>query len=282
MELLYSHVLRRQQAYDDDLKQKQLQIDGLEQKVADMGKQLALPAPPAPPLYPEIGAPDCLSAAGRRHMGIIPEGANATHAIVNDVKHAAVAMPGANATNVQAQNSTVVIHQTHINVFGCEDTSHITKEVMRQIFDQNVRLPTPPAAAKATVRDIAFLIYSDPAHPENLTCFLPDSAEAAKANAALVREAAGRWELRPLRRVLPVVARRTIDEFFEKQPVIGYQKYSPMVKELAGNDAYTGGEDLTPILERNGELFTRLLGELPHVTAEPIELPAPAPVQEKG
>lgn len=146
-----------------------------------------------------------------------------------------------------------------IAAFGQEEFEHVTRDHILAVFDKCILLPSPAHAARAALIEIATLLFGDPDHPQNLTCFLPNQ----KGTTAVVHTADG-WETRSLSLVLTDIAMKTMKELFLKQPCINYRKYTAMVKELKKNNAhYETGTTLLPVLIRNKKLLASLLGAVP-------------------
>ena len=168
------------------------------------------------------------------------------------------------SNNVQGNNNLIdsQIHQTNtfnISVFGHESLEHVSPAVMKRILDESRKLPELALAAETAMLKTAMLIYSDPDHPENLTCYLPNK----KGDETLVHTDAG-WEVRPTRLVLPPIAQTSKDEIFQNQPYVNVDDYGPLLIELRDNEKrYTGGQALRPILVRNKDLLRRALETLP-------------------
>jgi hypothetical protein len=222
MEVLYEHTIRRQQA---QIEAQQKQIEQL--------MQLAVRG----------GAPGDAS-------GSIPAGNTGTQA--GEV--------GFQGDHNEVNNSKNTIN---INVFGKEGLDHITAERVKAILDESISrfpsAPALPAAASAAVLKTAMLAYSDPEHPENLTCYLPNK----KTNDALVHGEEG-WEVQPTTLVLPPMAQKSVDALFDNQPFEEAETYEGLMLELRDNEErYTAGGELRPILVRNKDLLARALESLP-------------------
>jgi len=175
------------------------------------------------------------------------------------------APPGAAAGEVAVLmgdgNRVAVDNSKHvtINVFGQEGVNHATMARIRGILDESMKAPALPEAAQAAVLRTAQLIYSDPAHPENLTCFLPNK----KTNDALVHGASG-WEVQPVSLVLPPMAKRSVDTLFDQQPYEDAETYGALMKELSVAEAkHADGLHLRPILTRNKGFLGAALAKLP-------------------
>lgn len=126
----------------------------------------------------------------------------------------AVAILGDNAqvdNSKNIRNSVTINHQT-INVFGREQMGHISQARVYSLLMKTQGLALTDAAAQA-VLEAALLIYSDPDHPENITCYLPNK----KTNEALVHGDHG-WNIQPVDLVLTPMMQKSIDVLFTKQP----------------------------------------------------------------
>ena len=154
---------------------------------------------------------------------------------------------------------TVDNRKINISIFGHETHAHATVERIREILDESMTARAIPSAISAAVLKTAMLVYSDPDHPENLTCFLPNK----KTNDVLVHGEKG-WEVQPAALVLPPMAQRSVDTLFDMQPFENAGEYGPLMKELADNEArYIAGTELRPILIRNKDLLARALDSIP-------------------
>ena len=174
----------------------------------------------------------------------------------------AVAIQGDNNVNIvdaRRVETTVVV-----NVFGQEGLEHVTSARIRAIMEESLGVGAPSAAAQAAVLKTALLVYSDPEHPENLTCYLPNK----KGDEALVhmsRNGTTGWEVQPVPLVLPPMARKSVDALFDRQPFEDAATFEPLMAELRDNEArYVGGQGaLRPVLVRNKDLLARALATLP-------------------
>ena len=150
--------------------------------------------------------------------------------------------------------NTVVVDNKRIviNVFGKEDFSHITRADVKEILDSSVQNTLIEDAAQMALLKMAMRAYSDPAHPENLTCFLPNK----KTNDALIHTEKG-WEVQPVGLVITPMAEKSLNELFDKQPLVDYQKYDGVMRELRDNgEKHVGNtSQLRPILVRNKRLL---------------------------
>ena len=156
-------------------------------------------------------------------------------------------------------NNTITIH-----IHGKESINHITRERMQALLDEALQAPAMAQSINQAVMKTAMLVYSDPDHPENLTCYLPNK----KTNDALVHARDG-WEVRPTSLVLPEMAQKSVDTIFDKQPHENVEAYGLMLRDLINREAdYIAGADLRPVLVRNKDLLTRALKTLPAAGSE--------------
>ena len=148
------------------------------------------------------------------------------------------------------------------NIFGKESLTHATDARIKTILDDSLSSTASiPAAAQMAVTKTAMLIYSDPDHPENLTCYLPNK----KTNDALVHTAQG-WEIQPISIVIATIGQVTIDHIFAKQPHENADHYTLIMRELMKNEqSYISDSLIRPILVRNRSL----LGDAPPTAGMP-------------
>jgi hypothetical protein len=158
-------------------------------------------------------------------------------------------------TTINVDNS----HHLTVNVFGQEQVEHITPSHVEGILRESIACALPAAANEAVLR-MALLVYSDPEHPNNITCYLPNK----KSDDALVRvknrEGGPAWEVQPIALVLTPMARRSVDLLFEKQPFENCEIYEELLRRLANHGA--SGEGLRPVLVRNKSLLDQTLERL--------------------
>lgn len=222
IDLLYEHTLRKQmEAQQEQIKAQQNQIAEL----TGMMRQL-------------------IPAAGD---GVVPAAGDKIVAPV--------------MTNQIGNNNVAVVDNRvfNIRIFGQENTDHITSEQIQEILDQVTNMPLADGASRV-VREATALVYSDPAHPENITCFLPNK----KRREALVHEEEG-WTARAEQDVKQRMASRGIDIAFAKQPFEGAEKYGPVMKELQVREGELSakGEGISAILVRNKGLLQSTEDGLP-------------------
>lgn len=236
MELLYEHTLRkqmqRQESALEDLRAQNEEIRAQNSEMMAMMQQL-------------------VPAAGASPGGYITQGGQ------GNVQHV-------QQTNV---DNRVIDNRVIVNIFGREDASHITRDQVKEILDGSLQQKVPEAVQQAVLKT-ALLIYSDPSHPENLTCFLPNK----KTGDALVHVSRGGmpvWEIQPYKLVVSPMAQKGIDALFDNQPFENADAYEALMADLRDNEQkYAAGADLKPVLVRNKDLLARALGSLPKVGAD--------------
>ena len=188
-------------------------------------------------------------------------------------------------TNIATQNvaidksigKTVNNVNVTINVFERENLDRVTRQ---QVWDllrglgpvgDNVK-----SVAEKAIIQAAMLIYSDPEHPEDITCYLPNK----KGDDALVHGESG-WEIQPVSLVVSPMAAQSIELLFKNQPGMG-DKFEERPKEdvdwvmttcgdimryLAKNEGTLCNEpprgEFRSILIRNKDLLQKVLSKLP-------------------
>ena len=172
----------------------------------------------------------------------------------------AVAIQGNHNVNIVDARRVEVV----VNEFGREGLEHVTRGRIRAILEESLSAGGIPGAAQAAVLKTALLVYSDPEHPENLTCYLPNK----KGDEALVhvaRDGRTAWEVQPVPLVLPPMARKSVDALFDRQPFEDAGTFEPLMAELRDNEErYVSGQSaLRPVLVRNKDLLARALASLP-------------------
>ena len=196
---------------------------------------------------------------------------------------AALAVPGA-STQIAAHitnNITTLVDKSvnntvnvNISIFGQERLDRITKP---QVFDilrglgpvgENVK-----TIAEKAIIQAAMLIFSDPAHPEDITCYLPNK----KGEDALVHGEGG-WEVQPVGLVISPMAAQSIETLFRLQPAPDQdtpEKDVKWIMDECGNimryiQKHEGDLTNEPprgemrgVLIRNKELLQQVLKKLP-------------------
>lgn len=159
----------------------------------------------------------------------------------------------------------------NINIFGGEQHDHIDGKAVKAILDNVLRTTKDPgqAALQAMLRT-AMVIYSDPSHPENLTCFLPNKKHDNVMVHVDKGGGASSWEVQPYTLVAPPMTKNTIDVLFDNQPFEDARKYGELMCALRDNEtAYKEGKEMKTILVRNKDLLERALGSLPRAVTSP-------------
>jgi hypothetical protein len=178
---------------------------------------------------------------------------------------------GNNTTIVRTDvlNMTTVSNTVVFNVFGKEDTAHITPTSVRDILVtcgetvKGTESVATDAVSQALVK-AALLIYSDPDQPGNITCYIPNKRDGN----ALVHGKQG-WEILPVRVVLSPMAKKSLDLLFEKQPFDDRESMAKCHAALKALSLYEsrlladGAKDLRAVLIRNKTLLSALLSNLP-------------------
>jgi hypothetical protein len=269
MEKLYEHALRKKDAENAAL------IRRLEALEARAGISAAAATTEA-----EQGAAPATMASRAVDANRLALGAPVAAPAVKSVQGGIVANVGAGGTfnantNTNIDNSvgkTTV--NVNINVFGQENLSRITKpqvvDLLRGLgpVGENVK-----AIAEKAIIQAAMLIFSDPAHPEDITCYLPNK----KGDNALVHGETG-WEVQPVGLVISPMAAQGIEMLFKHQPAP--DQYTPendvkwMMEECGNIMRYIQKHEgdmtnepprgeLRGILIRNKELLQQVLAKLP-------------------
>lgn len=160
----------------------------------------------------------------------------------------------------QIYNGPVAVTHITINQFGKERTPHIDRPTVKALLDGVLAVTSDPSqGALSAFLKTAMMIYSDPTHPENLTCYLPNS----KKDDVLVHGEDG-WEVQPYTLVLPPMATKSIDALFNNQPFEDAAKYGDLMIALRDNEeAYKSGGKMKTVLVRNKTLLEHALGVLP-------------------
>jgi uncharacterized C2H2 Zn-finger protein len=259
MEKLYEHTLRKQQA---QMEAMQARMELLEAQVKASASVAAEAATAA--LVPQAVVQNRLAHGG-------PSAAPVTK-IIHTGAVTNVGTLNANIDNSIGKTTMVV----NISIFGQENLGRITKP---QVFDllkglgpvgENVK-----AIAEKAIIQAAMLIFSDPVHPEDITCYLPNK----KGDNALVHGESG-WEVQPVGLVVSPMAAQSIETLFKHQPAPDQHTPENDVKwmmEECGNimryiQRHEGDltnepprGELRGILIRNKELLQQVLARLPMV-----------------
>lgn len=171
------------------------------------------------------------------------------------LKVAAAARP---AVSQQAHQITNYVgNNVTINVFGEEDTSHITQQQIRSLLDRLLAgLPyDPDKAAVGAFVETAMLIYSDKDRPENLTVYMPNAQ-----NTSVMVYTGQAWEMRELRDVAPPMTQHTLDLLLAQQPWEDGQhkldEYGALLRStLERASEFAQGKHLRAVLVRTKRLL---------------------------
>ncbi len=243
MDKLYEYTLRKQQKEIESMRAEMQEL-----KAQNMALSAGQPTAIA---LPREG-PAALVSAPQSFTAVVAQTANVDQSVNKTV------------------NNTVI----NISVFGQERLDRITKP---QVFDilrglgpvgENVK-----TIAEKAIIQAAMLIFSDPAHPEDLTCYLPNK----KGENALVHGEGG-WEVQPVGLVISPMAAQSIETLFKHQPAPDQhtpEKDVKWIMEECGNimryiQQHEGDLTNEPprgemrgVLIRNKELLQQVLKKLP-------------------
>jgi hypothetical protein len=241
MEKLYEHILKKQTSTLH--KEYQEKMAAMQRQIDELRTEKSTPVPATPTALAQ------------------------TNAIVQNVTQ-----------NIAVDNSVnKIVNNTvnvNISVFGQENLGRITKP---QVFDilrslgpvgENVK-----TVAEKAIIQAAMLIFSDPTHPEDLTCYLPNK----KGENALVHGESG-WEVQPVGLVISPMAAQSIETLFRHQPAPDKdtpEKDVKWIMDECGNimryiQQHEGDLTNEPprgemrgVLIRNKELLQQVLKKLP-------------------
>lgn len=168
-----------------------------------------------------------------------------------------IAISGGNAGQAQAVGVGNIIN---INVFGREDAAHLGRPAIKELLDHSLSATASPAqAAVEALLRAAMMIYSDPQHPENLTCYLPN-----KKHSEVMVHGENGWEVQSIQLVVPPMVAKTATVLFDNQPFEEASRYTELMRALRENErAYFSGREMKTVLVRNKALVERALGSLP-------------------
>ena len=263
MEKLYEHTIRKMQAkYDTEIDALKAQVSALAAATTEAEREVA------PATWGSRAVVQNRLAGGAPYAAPSAKFVQAAH-VTN------VASGGTNIamTNIDASVGKTVNNVT-INVFGAERLDKITKpqvvDLLRSLgpVGENVK-----AIAEKAIIQAAMLIFSDPARPEDITCYLPNK----KGDDALVHGEAG-WEVQPVGLVISPMAAQSIEVLFKHQPAP--DQHTPekdvkwMMDECANIMRYIAKHEgdmtnepprgeMRGILIRNKDLLQQVLARLP-------------------
>ena len=263
MDMLYEHTRRKQQARGEALLPANSSYQVRKEYLEDLERQMSSLS---------VAQKATLVEGMNAHRGCTPS---------NALLAPPLTFPGACSAEMYAQplgalaaaarsaggNQNIVgsgiqlNQQIQINVFGEEMTPHIGRGRVKEMLDGILRTASNPGhAALQALIETALLIYSDPDHPENITCYLPDKERGE----ALVH-VGGEWAVRPCELVLPPMVSRSLDTLVEKQPFDDAERYGDLMKALIANEqSYKEGHKLKTVLVRNRALLEAALYGLHH------------------
>lgn len=165
-----------------------------------------------------------------------------------------------------------------VNNFGEESTSHISDTKIQQILDSATSgARSMRSSAIKALCDAALLIYSDPDHPENITCYIPNTSDENAMVHTAQKDGTMGWEVRPVQLVLPPMAASSLDLIFEKQFFAdsGQKRYEEILQHLRDSERDLSGEgspceaSMRAVLIKNKDLLTRVLKTLGTPEDEP-------------
>lgn len=179
-----------------------------------------------------------------------------------------------NGDNARVLHMDVRVYQTTVNVFGKEQVGHVRRGDMYEVFEQVApRLPIDAPDGEVMLNHYcrqlitraAMMIYSDPEHPENITCYLPKKTDSS----AMTFGEYG-WALQPTNIVFPPMIQRSVNLLFEQQPVPGVDgcpdasynqvkqaAFGQLLTHIGKNEdrlVLSADSTLRPVLVRNADL----------------------------
>ena len=129
----------------------------------------------------------------------------------------------------------------HVNRFGQENIDHIDIDVVRRIADEMNHDP------KSCVLHMAQHIYSDPAHPENITVYRPND----KKPIVMVSTGDG-WHQRPIATAIRAIGVKSYEALLKGSNQPQERRYQPVIDDLiAQKDEIIASRLVTPIVDCN-------------------------------
>ena len=242
MELLYEHTLQqRMSAFETNSQQQIEELKAQNAEMLTLMRQMSVGGSALAPYAGPVVANQANMTVGDVAMYTGPVIANQANS--NTTQAAGeVGLIQCNVTNMDVNKSIT------FNTFGKESLAHANSDRIRVILDESLRdTSSIQAAALMAVTKTAMLIYSDPDHPENLTCYMPNK----KTNDVLAHTERG-WEIFPASVVINQIGQKTIDHIFDRQPHENANHYTLIMKELQQNEqAYIIDSIFRPVLIRN-------------------------------
>jgi hypothetical protein len=282
MEMLYHHVCREREEAQKRINELEGEVRALRQHsapptaVVPASGEVGLRAP-AGLLPPVEGAPDLCGGVAQFLPARMNAGPPAVAQQVNGSM--GVTINGDNARVLQMDVKVMASAAPQQNLFGAEDVSHINRGSIYDVFMK----VAPRALPQSTVDDpamlkhlcgqlvtrAAMLIYSDPDHPENITCYLP---KMTSSHAMTYGEHG--WTLQPVSIVVSPMMRASIDLLFDHQPVAGREgcpdkefsldrklAFKRLLEYIEQNEeriAMDADDTLRPVLVGNADLLRRV------------------------
>ena len=192
-----------------------------------LAREIALTDPPkftgptAEPYIPLVGEEaEKARLASERGMASVlgfrktvpPAPATAVGGTNNGVAVAVAGDGAAVAVDASTGKTTV-----NISVFGKEQLDRITKpmvfDILRSLGSIGPSGENAKIICEKAILKTAMLIFSDPKHPENITCFIPNK----KGDNAMVHGESG-WELQPVGLTVSPMAFQAVEILFKHQP----------------------------------------------------------------
>jgi hypothetical protein len=171
-----------------------------------------------------------------------------------------------NIINNSQQVISLPTTNVYINIFGREDIGHIGPPQIQELLDHVLETTNDPSdgAMKAVTR-AAMMICGDPAHPANLTCYVPNRRAA---DAVRVKSASGDWVTRSLADVNVPLVQRAASLLFTNQPFENAGKYGDLLKALRDHEnnqtvVEKTKKDIRNVLLRNKDLVKQAFGAAP-------------------
>lgn len=266
MKILYKHLQKNKDEQSQQLATQEERIRLLESKLAELGT-----APSTTALLPTAQ--------------IVPANVESAAKIQEDASvhgPASVTIHGDHARVVQ-MDVRVIQQPPPTRRFGEESVDHLKRGDIFEAFSNVApKAPVPIDANRpgdmAVLRELsrqlitraAMLIYSDPDHSENITCYLPRKSD----NNAMVHGRHG-WSLEPVNVIFTPMLRKSVSLIFNQQPIPGLEgcpqagafetgrdaAFTQLLKHIQQHEeelALTADVAMRPVLIRNTDLLRRV------------------------